>query len=182
MEFKDTKDATAWSDIHLFMGDSDESTGDMPASMSDLGTLDDQDLSITLTDGTVYQLKDINQKLIDELEFEPELEVAGFLQNPSMAVLAKFWDIAADETVADDVWVKGTITTGKKAVMFSNPKAVGSRAFAAPIAKASLQPGFSREKGWVNPVSFKILNTGQKGWFKLPLVKAEEPQGAQAGE
>ncbi len=185
MSLKSTKDATAWSDVHLYMGDSDETTGDMPAAanMVDLGTLDDQDLSITLTDGTVYQLKDINQKLVDELEFEPELEVAGFLQNPDMATLAKFWDVVEDTTVADDVWVKGTITTGKKAVMFSNPKAIGSRAFAAPISKASLQPGYSREKGWVNPVSFKILNTGQKGWFKLPLVKAETEQtNQQSGE
>ncbi len=170
MALKTTKDATAWSDVHLYMGNSDETTGEMPTTMDDLGTLDDQDLAITITDGTIYQLKDINQKLIDELEFEPEIEVSGYLQNPDMATLAKFWDIEEDTTVSEDVWVKSTLTIAKKAVMFSNPAAIGSRAFAAPICTATLKPGYSREKGWVNPVSFKILNTGAKGWFKLPLV------------
>ncbi len=174
MALKTTKDSTAWSDVHLYMGDSDDTSGAMPATMADLGTLDDQDLSITITDGTVYQLKDINQKLMDELEFEPELEVSGFLQNPDMATLGKFWTIEEDETTPADLWVKSTLTSGKKAVMFSNPLAIGSRAFAAPICKAVLKPGYSREKGWVHPVSFKVLNTGAKGWFSLPLVVADE--------
>ena len=171
MALSTTKDKTAWSDVHLFMG-TPTADGTMPTDMTSLGTLDDQDLAITLTDGTVYQLKDINQKLMDELEFEPELEVTATLQNPTMETLSKFWGIEEDGDSPEDVWVKGTITVEQVAIMFSNPKAIGSRAFAAPYAKASLKPGYSREKGWVNPISFKILNTGAKGWFKLPLVKA----------
>ena len=171
MAIKATKDKTAWSDIQMFMGIADEESGDMPTLMETLGILDDQDMTIELTDGTVYQLKDINQTLIDELEFEPELEISTFLLNPIMSTIAKFWEVEEDDTVADDLWVKSTITVEKKAVEFKNPKVVGSRGFAAPICKATLSPGYSREKGWSYPVKFKILNTGPKGWFKLSVVK-----------
>lgn len=172
MALSNTPDPTAWGDVHVYL--SDPSTdGAMGSTWMDLGSIDDNALSIATTEGTVYTLKDINGKVLDKLRLEPEIAVNFTLLKPTEATMAKFWQTEEAGTgEAKKLWVKSMVQTANKSFMFANPKAVGSRTFEAPVASLSMTPAYEAAKGWTAVCVAEILNTGKEGWFGFGVAKA----------
>lgn len=171
-ELKTTTPESSWGDVHASIG-KPEANGAMSKSLSDLGSIDTDALTIETADGTVYQLKDINGKLIDELKLEPELTVKFTLLKPSEATRGKFWDVeVAGEGAARKLRVKSLITNEKFSFMFSNPKAIGSETFEAPYCSMSMKQGFTAQKGFTAECTAKLLTGGAGYLFDFGIVDA----------
>lgn len=166
---------TSWGDVHAELG-VPGANGAMSANLEDLGSIDTDALTIETADGTVYQLKDINGKLIDELKQEPELTVNFTLLKPSEATRGKFWDTEVIGTgAARKQRIKSLITTKKYSFKFSNPKMIGSETFEAPYCSMSMKPGYSSQKGFTAVCSAKLL-VGAAGYlFDFGIVAEPAP-------
>lgn len=169
-ELSNTMAATAWGSVHAYLAPTGVD-GALPlvSAWEDLGAIDEDALSIETTEGTVYQLKDINGKLLDELTQEPEITVNFTLLKPADSTKGKFWEVVEKD---GKLWVKSMVKPDAQAFMFANPAAIGSQTFEAPVAKVNMQPGYAAAKGFNNPCKAKILNTGKDGWFAFGTVSA----------
>lgn len=171
-ELSTKQDSTAWGDVHVYVSEPG-ADGAMGTDWVDLGSIDENALSIATTEGTVYTLKDINGKVLDKLRLEPEIAVNFTLLKPSDMTVSKFWDVSETGTGEDrKLWVKSMVQTANKSFKFSNPKAIGSRTFEAPVASLNMTPGYDAAKGWTAACTAEILNTGKEGWFGFGVVKA----------
>lgn len=146
---------TAWGDAHIFVGE-ETSTGAMPTSVEDLGSIDEDSLSLETADGTVYTLKDINGKTLDEVALEPELTINFTLISPSESTRGKFWDLEKD-SASGLLKVKSMIAKKHYALRFGNPTVVGSETLEAPYCKLTMKPAWAAAKGWTAECSAKIL-------------------------
>lgn len=171
--------ATAWGSVHAFLG-AQGANGAMGTNLEDLGAIDTDALTLETADGTVYQLKDINGKLVDELQLEPEITVKFTLLKPSDAVKAKFWDIEQSGEGNDvKIRVKSHVMNARYSFKFANLKAIGSETFEAPSVKVSMKPGFSAQKGFTAECSAKIMEGGAGFLYQFGTVVAPEvvPEG-----
>lgn len=164
-----TSPATAWGDTHIFMGITPES-GEMASSLDDLGSIDEDGLSLETADGTTYTLKDINGKTLDELSLEPELTINFTLVGPSESARGKFWDVEKDET-SGMLKVKSLISTKHYSVKFGNPKVTGSETLEAPYCKVAMKPLWGASKGWTAECSAKILQGKAAYMFGFGTIK-----------
>ena len=164
MSLKSETANTAWGDVHLYLG-IPAAGQTMSTSLDDLGSIDDDGLSIETSDGTQYQLKDINGAILDELKLEPELTVNFTLVKPSEAVRAKFWDVEeGGEGNSRIIKVKSMVASNNYSLKFSNPRMVGSETFEAPYCSVNMKPIYSASKGFTAECSAKVIK-GQAGYF-----------------
>ena len=163
---------TSWGDVHVMMGKPGES-GAMSTTLEDLGSIDAEGLSFETTDGAVYQLKDINGKLIDELRQEPDLAINFTLLKPSEATRGKFWDTEVSGTGNDRKQrVKSLITQEKYSLKLANPSVTGSETFEAPCCLVTMKPAYSSQKGSTAECTARLLK-GQAGYlFDFGVVAA----------
>lgn len=163
---------TSWGDVHAELGTPTD--GAMATNMEDLGSIDADALTIETADGTVYQLKDINGKLLDELRLEPELTVKFTLLKPSEDTRGKFWDVEEIGTGdARKLRVRSLINNDIKSFSFLNPKAIGSETFEAPSCKISMKPGFAANKGFTAECTAKLIyNEKLEALFDFGVVPA----------
>lgn len=155
---------TAWGSVHAHMGEVG-SNGTMGSSLDDLGSIDENALTIETQDGTKLELIDINGDLIDELNKQPKLTIKFTLLKPSETVRSKFWDV--EEIGAGDsrkVRVKSLVKNTKYSFMFANTEAVGSETFEAPVVSISMKPIYEASKGWKAECSLTLIK-GQAGYF-----------------
>ena len=122
-----TNTPTAWGDATLEIGEV-QADGTMASKLENVGIIDADSLTVELTDGTIYQYKDINGKLLDELELEGELNINFTLKDPSEETMGKFWDVKTEGSGDTAVtWVKSILPNKQYCMRFSNPRVVGSR-------------------------------------------------------
>lgn len=169
-------DPTAWGSVHAFLAAA-TADGAMPTTMGDLGAIDTDALSLEVSDGTVYQLKDINGKILDELKLEPEITVKFTLLKPSEETRGKFWDTEVIGVGAERKFrIKSLISNEKKAFKFANINAIGSETFEVPFCAVDMKPGYSAQKGYTAECSVKLLN-GVAGYlFDFGTVPAPVPE------
>lgn len=163
---------TAWGSVHAYLGDVGAS-GVMGAVLEDLGSIDEDALTIETNDGTKYQLKDINGKLLDELMQEPELKVNFTLLKPSEVVKDKFWSISEIGTGdARKIRVKSLIKNKKYSFKFANTEAVGSETFEAPVTKVYMKPSYDAKKGFSAQCTITLLKGEADYLFDFGVVAA----------
>lgn len=171
-ELSNKQDATAWGDVHVYLAEPG-ADGAMGSVWEDLGSIDENALSIETTEGTVYTLKDINGKVLDKLSLEPEIAVNFTILKPTDLVMSKYWQVAESGSGdAKKLWVKSMVQTKNMSFKFANPKAVGSRTFEAPSASINMMPSYDPAKGWTGVSKAEILNTSAEGWFAFGVVAA----------
>lgn len=167
-----TNTPTAWGDATLEIGEV-QADGTMASELENVGIIDADSLTVELTDGTIYQYKDINGKLLDELEVEGELNINFTLKDPSEETMGKFWDVKTEGSGDTAVtWVKSILPNKQYCMRFSNPRVVGSRTWDFPVVKIKMKPGWEVAKGYNNPCTASVFNTGAKGWFGFGKVAA----------
>ncbi len=148
---------TTWQDIHVYVGamGANEAMGD---SLDDLGHIDENALSITTQDGTVYRLVDINGELLDYLENEPELTINFTLLKPSEATRGKFWTTEESGTGnTRKLQVKSLLPSSHMSIKFGSASINGAETFEAPKAFIKMAPAFEKAKGFSTPCTAKLI-------------------------
>lgn len=170
MALNSTIPNTAWGSVHAYVGVPE--TGDtMATTLDDLGAIDQDALVIETAEGTKYQLKDINGKLLDELQLEPELTINFTLIKPSEEIRGKFWDVAEQGTGdTRKLRVTSLMKNAKHSFKFANVDAVGSETFEAPYVSISMQATYQANQGYKYQCKATLLK-GQAGYlFDIGLV------------
>ena len=170
MALKSTIPNTAWGSVHAYVGTPE--TGDIMATeLDDLGAIDQDALVIETVEGTKYQLKDINGKLLDELQLEPELTINFTLIKPNEEIRAKFWDVAEEGTGdTRKLRVKSLVKNAKHSFKFANVDAVGSETFEAPYTSISMQVTYEANQGYKYQCKATLLKGQADYLFDIGLV------------
>ncbi|MBE6244264.1 MAG: hypothetical protein E7108_01915 [Bacteroidales bacterium] len=163
MALESTSKATAWGSIHAYLGTMGSSDA-MASTFEDLGSVKDDDFSIETEKGDVYELKDINGKLLDILSKEPTLTVKFGLIKMSEATRGKFWTMEdSGEGNARKVKVTSLVQNSYMSFKLSNDNAPGSETFEAAKCKVSMDLKYEKDKGYSGDVEVKIIWPDRSG-------------------
>lgn len=179
MALSTTSKPTAWGSLHAYVGVT--GSGDAMASdLYDLGSIKDDDFSIETEEGEVYELKDINGKLLDTLTQEPRLTVNFSLIKMNETTMSKFWTVSEDgESDSRKVKVTSMVHNGYMSFVFKNPNAAGSETFEAAKCKVSMDPKYEKDKGFSGDVKIDILWPDRTGaeLFQFGVVPTPSTSG-----
>ncbi len=179
MALSTTSKPTAWGSIHAFIGTTGTNDA-MAATLYDLGSIKDDDFSIETEEGEVYELKDINGKLLDTLTQEPRLTINCSLIKMSETTMGKFWTVTEDgEGDARKLKVTSMVQNGYMSFQFKNINAVGSETFEAAKCKVSMEPKYEKDKGFSGDLKIEILWPDRAGaeLFQFGVVAAASNNG-----
>jgi hypothetical protein len=161
MALNTTATPTAWGSLKIKMGPtgtSDAMCAD--ASMVDLGYIKDDEFTLETEAGEVYEIKDINGKLLDKLKKEPSLTIGFSLIKLTEETRGKFWtltEVAASEGVARKVKVTSLIQRTPQSVVFYNENQVGSETFEAAKCIVNMDLVYEKDKGFSGKCSIDLL-------------------------
>lgn len=179
MALSTTSKPTAWGSLHAYVGATGPSDA-MASELYDLGSIKDDDFSIETEEGEVYELKDINGKLLDTLTQEPRLTVNFSLIKMNETTMSKFWTITEEGTDGSrKVKITSMVHNGYMSFVFKNPNAVGSETFEAAKCKVSMDPKYEKDKGFSGDVKIDILWPDRTGaeLFQFGVVEASQNGG-----
>lgn len=148
---------TAWGDVHAYLGamGADEA---MATTWDDLGALSPDGFTIETVDGTTYELKDINGKLLDTLKQQPTVNISFGLLAPTEATKGKFWAMSESGTgAARKVAVTSLIQNTKMSFKLANPAAAGSETFEAAKCTVQMSLAYDATQGWSGNVTISLL-------------------------
>ena len=171
MALKNTRSATAWADVNLYIGLTGAEDA-LTTNWSNLGYISEDGVTIETEDGEENELKDVNGVLLDSMKKEGTLSITFTLINPSEETRGKFWDLEEDgeEGTNRKVWVKSLINSSYYSIALANPKATGSESFVAPKCSVSMKPTYDATKGFMAEVTCKILTPKSGKTFGFGLA------------
>lgn len=156
---------TAWGEQIVSFGT--PAAGDaMSASLTSIGTIKEDSVSIEKADGTVLELYGTGHVLVDKLKGEPSLTLKFTLVGISDAAIALFWDAAKVTTRTS---VASLVNSTKKSVKLAS-KVVGSDTLEAPYCEVSMGPLFSEKEGWTAEISVTIIKGATGKLFYMDKV------------
>lgn len=156
---------TAWGEVIISFGT--PAAGDaMSATLTDIGKIKEDTVSIEKADGTVLELFSTGHNLVDKLKGEPTLTLKATLIGITAAAVALFWETT---TVTTRTAVASLVNSTKKSVKLAS-KVVGSDTFEAPYCEVSMGPLFSEKEGWTAEVSITVIKGATGKIFYMDKV------------
>lgn len=146
--------ATAWGEILLSYG-TPGTNDEMATSLSSLGYIKEDSLSIDTEEGEMLQLFGTGHVLVDEQGSEPIVRIKATL----IGVNNTFWDMASSPDTAVESFVDSANYSIKMA-----SKVVGSETLEAPKCKVAAKPLFSEKEGWTVELTITVLK-GKAGYY-----------------
>jgi hypothetical protein len=157
MALSETLPKTSWGDVHVYLGVMGDNEA-LSTAFEDLGAVDPDNFSIQTEEGTVYSLKDINGKLLDELRQEPSLKIGFGLLKPTEKTRGKFWTVVEEgEGDARKLKVTSLVNNTPMSFKLANPKAVGSETLEVAKAKVYMALDYAPNKGYSGKCEIGLL-------------------------
>jgi hypothetical protein len=158
---------TAWGEQVVSFGT--PAAGDtMSASLTDIGKIKEDTVSIEKADGTVLELFSTGHNLVDKLKGEPTLTLKFTLIGITAAAIALFWDATL---VSTRTTVKSLVNSDKLSVKLAS-KVVGADTLEAPYCEVSMGPLFAEKEGWTAEISVTIIKGASGNLFFMDKVAA----------
>lgn len=156
---------TAWGSLVISFGT--PAAGDtMSASLTSIGTIKEDSVSIEKADGTVLELYGTGHTLVDKLKGEPTLTLKFTAIGITAAAVALFWDAAV---VTTRTTVASMINSKKLSVKLAS-LVVGSDTLEAPYCEVSMGPLFSEKEGWTAEISVTLIKGATGKIFYMDKV------------
>lgn len=160
---------TAWGEINLNVGKA-LANGAMATTLTSIGVIKEDTITITTTDGTTYELKKSGGTLIDKLQGEPTLTIGVTVVG--LAAATPFWVTESDgEGDAQRTKVKSLVCSDKYSVSMA-ALVVGSEFIEMPNCSVTAKPVFSETLGWTAEITFELVKNTEGVIFQFGTVPA----------
>lgn len=160
---------TAWGNIIFRIADATE-TGEMPASLEQLGKIKENSISIDPQRGTKLQLKETGGGVHDQTEGEPVVTIGMTIIGIPVAMREMFWQT---ENKGEKTRVKSLVTNKKFAIEILNPKVPGSDTLEIPKTSVFMGMLLADDEGYTAPLEITILKSEADAFFDMGVVGAE---------